>query len=285
MALAGIAIMNRLPREASREIGVAIGETLWRAKPAERERMIDRIGSALAIPEKDAREIAHRCIGTIGGYLADALRLEVMTPADLASMVRLDGAGHLRAAVACGHGAFALSAHVGNWEVLAAALAREVPFAVIARRPSDPVLAGRLARLRGRWGIRTIWRDEGPRPVLRALTEGYAVGVLIDQATTAAGAYVPFFGRPAHTPTGPARIALRTGAPVVPVHMEDLPGGGYRGVVEQPLDGTPSPNMSGGDALALTATWTRHIEGWVRRAPHTWVWMHDRWRTMPAEST
>jgi len=194
-------------------------------------------------------------------------------------MASLKGREHLSAAMSRKRGAIILSAHVGNWEVLSALLAQAgVPLTVVARRPDDPVLADRLSTLRGRWGVRTIWRDRGARPILRALANGRAVAMLIDQATDVAGEYVPFFDQPAHTPTGPAKIALRTGAPIVPVHMTDGPASSYVGVVDPPVtvDETETPEA----AMRLTAELTTLIESWVREAPHTWVWMHDRWRAM-----
>jgi len=272
VALAAVAISNRLPRAIARRAGRTIGYLAWLLARDERERALGRARVALGLSDRDARVLVRRCAVAFGGYLADALRLEVWSPAELAAVVRLDGIEHLRDVLTNGSGALVLSAHVGNWELLAAAIgASGVPFAVVGRRPDDPVLARRLAALRGRWGVATIWCDEGPRAILRALAAGRAVGVLVDQATDAPGGYVPFFGRPAWTPTGPARIALRGAVPVLPAHMTDA-GEGYVGVIEPPLP------VDGGAALAVTAAWTRHVEGWVRAAPHTWVWMHDRWR-------
>jgi len=242
---------------------------------SERERAVDRICLALGCGRRESRALARRCAVTMGAYLADAVRLEVWSSTDLRQVIRLEGVDHLRDALSRDRGAFVLSAHIGNWEILAAAIAEaSIPFCVVAGRPHDPVLACRLEALRRRWGIESLWRDDGPRPVLRALDAGRAVGVLIDQAT-GSGADVPFFGLPAHTPTGPARIAIRLGVPVVPVHCEDRPGARYVGIFEPPLVGEGEQLV---EPLALTAFWTRHVEGWVRAAPHTWAWMHDRWQ-------
>ena len=254
-----------------------LGHALWQAMPGERTRAVARARAALPAPEEQCPALVRRCVLTFATYLADAVRLERWSREDLRHAVRLVGLPHLRAALAAGRGVLILSAHVGNWELLAAALGDAgVPLSVVSRRPGDPVLAERLAALRARWGVESIWRDGGTRRVVRALSAGRAVGVLMDQATDLPGVRVPFFGRLAHTPTGPAKLALRMGMPVVPVHMCDAPNGRYVGMVEPPLTWDARGDAAG--AEELTAAWTRHIEGWVRQAPHTWVWMHDRWR-------
>lgn len=273
--LGAVDLANRLPRPCARALGRAVGHIVWRTMRAERERAVERICAALRCSRGEGVRLARRCSVTVGMYLADAVRLEVWSPSEVRRVIRLEGLHHLRQALSSGNGAFVLSAHVGNWELLAAAIADAgIPFAVIARRPDDPVLAARLEALRDRWNVRSLWRDDGARPILRALRTGKAVGVMIDQAT-ATGVEVPFFGMPAHTSIGPARIAVRTGVPVVPVHCVDNPDGTYVGTFGPPVGGEGEERA---DPVALTARWTRHVERWIRQAPHTWVWMHDRWR-------
>jgi len=273
---------NQLPRPVARGCGKAVGCLVWLLMRTERERAVERIRAALRHSEAESASLARRCSMTMGAYLADAVRLEVWSPEELRRVIRLDGLHHPRRAMSPGDGVFILSAHIGNWEILAAAIAAAgIPFSVVARQPRDPVLARRLEALRERWGIESLWRDDGPRPILRALRAGRAVGVLIDQAT-GNGEGVPFFGRAAHTPTGPARIAIRTGVPVVPVHCVDGPNGTYIGVFEPPLVGEV---WERDDPVALTGMWTRHIERWIRQAPHAWVWMHDRWRSATAHQS
>jgi len=268
-------LSNRLPRPLARTCGEAVGLAFWLFMRDERERAVERARAALGRSREESRKLVRRCAVRMGSYLADAVRLEVWSREELSRVIRLEGLANLSRALSAGRGAFVLSAHLGNWEVLAAAIAAAgVPFGVIARRPDDLVLAARLEALRLRWGVESFWREDGPRPILKALRSGRAVGVLIDQATAVESANVPFFGRPARTPTGPARLAIRTGAPVVLVHCVDAPDGTYVGTFEPPL-WVHKEDTS--DPVALTAAWTRHIEGWIRQLPHTWVWMHDRW--------
>ena len=283
-------VLNSLPRPAARICGVWTGLFLWMMNHAERRAAEKRAAGALKLDCAESRRLVRRNVVTLGRYLPDALRLAAMTPDELNRIVRVRGLEHLRDALAKGRGAFILSAHIGNWELLAATLAANgVPLSVIARRPSDPAFAERLHALRTRWGVRSIWREQGMLPVVRALKAGNAVGILMDQSIDVPGVYVPFFRRNAHVAVGPVRLALRLNVPVVPIHMEDDSDGRYVAVVEPPLEmpsplEKPSPQEArhGADPDALEKTvagqWTKHIEDWVRSAPHTWVWVHDRWR-------
>jgi Kdo2-lipid IVA lauroyltransferase/acyltransferase len=279
LVLGMVSAMNRLPRRYARACGRCMAWWFMLTRPSERQDAVGRAELALRWAPGRCDALVRRCALTFGEYAADAIRLERFTQDEIRELVRVDGLHSLLGALENGRGAIVLGAHIGNWELLAAALGSTgVPLAVLARRPSDVALAMRLERLRARFGVETIWRESGGRSVLRALRDGKAVGMLIDQATDTVGGYVHFFGRPAFTPTGPARIAIRTGVPVVPARMRDLPDGSYNAVIEPALEALPTT-----DELEMTAAWTCHVEAWVREAPHTWVWMHDRWR-QPAGS-
>jgi Kdo2-lipid IVA lauroyltransferase/acyltransferase len=264
-------ILNRISRLAALRAGRLIGSIVGAVARKQRRAAGKRIAQALGIDEAEADRMARRCAITICGNLVDAIRLETMSRSQLRELVQLEGICKLREALRGGRGALIIGAHLSNWELLGAAIADcDVPLSVIGRRPSDPVLADRLERLRARWGVETLWRDTGIRPVMRALSSGRAVGILIDQATDATGAWVSFFGRNAWTPTGPARIALKTQYPVVLAHMTDTDENRFVGRIDS--DATCD------DAVELTQRWTCAIEDWVRETPHSWVWMHDRWR-------
>jgi KDO2-lipid IV(A) lauroyltransferase len=110
--------------------------------------------------------------------------------------------------------------------------------------------------------------------MFRLLERGGRLGLLIDQRVRAAEAIeVPFFGRPALTSPIVARLSRRTGAPVVPVFGEELPGGRYRVEALPPI--APLP---GEDDVALTRRYLATLEERVRARPELWLWLHDRWK-------
>ena len=135
-----------------------------------------------------------------------------------------------------------------------------------------------VAPLTGRrsTGNAVIYRRGAIRRVLRALSENRAVAILIDQHIHSDAVYVDFFNRPAATTSALAALALRTGAPVVPVFALPLGGGRFRMVYEHPVD---PPRADDPDAIReFTQRCTDVLEMYVRRYPELWLWMHRRWR-------
>jgi KDO2-lipid IV(A) lauroyltransferase len=142
-----------------------------------------------------------------------------------------------------------------------------------------------LEQIRGKTGNFVIYRHGAVRKVLRALAAGQGVAMLIDQHMNSPDAiYVDFFERPAATTSMLAALALRTGAPVVPVFALPLPGGRYRLIYEHAV---PPPDPDSPDAIReFTQRCTDVLEMYVRRHPSLWLWMHRRWRDAPLpEST
>ena len=150
--------------------------------------------------------------------------------------------------------------------------------AVVARALEESGLNELLVAFRRRFGTETLERGApgAARRLLRVLRAGGALGMLIDQDTRVEGVWVPFFGRPAFTPVGAAKIALRQGAAVVPAFIERLADGTHLARIHPPLD-LPA------DEVEATALMTQAIEEQIRRVPEQWVWMHRRWRRQPAE--
>ncbi|MBI4553118.1 MAG: lysophospholipid acyltransferase family protein, partial [Candidatus Latescibacteria bacterium] len=125
-------------------------------------------------------------------------------------------------------------------------------------------------------------RDRATPAVLRALRRGDVVGLLIDQDTRVQGTFVDFFGQPAYTPVGPAVIALRTDAPVVPMAIHRQPDDTHLITVLPPIEPVRSGRWDE-DMHEATRRYTGAIERLIRQAPTQWVWMHERWKTKPAK--
>jgi KDO2-lipid IV(A) lauroyltransferase len=195
--------------------------------------------------------------------------------------VAIEGASALDDAVAAGRGCIAVSGHLGNWELLAATIAARYPLTVVAREVNDRHFQRLIFDFRTAAGAEVLLRDDDSfwQAVRGALKRGRIVALLIDQDTRGAGVFVPFFGRPAHTPHGAALLALRARVPVVTAFVERRPEGGH--LIR--LTPIPTGPTSGGRSrvLELTARLTAAIEAQIRRAPAEWVWWHERWRRQP----
>lgn len=197
----------------------------------------------------------------------------------------IEGREHLDGVVARYGRGLVLTAHLGNWEYLPAAVASVVDRELaIVVRPLTPAWLNTLSEvIRTKAGVEVIAKRGALRSVMSALRHGKIVGILLDQnATRSDGVFVSFFGRPASTSKGLAVLALRTATPILPIFVRRDPEGRHRVVVEPPIepDGTP---LSDEAVVTLTAECARRVEAAIRRSPDQWFWVHRRWRTRPAD--
>lgn len=178
----------------------------------------------------------------------------------------------LRGLTAPGTGVFLLTGHLGCWELLGAWLAHHLGgLTVVTATVHNPEVDRLLQEHRRGLGLRPLPREGGARPILRALAAGEVVGVLLDQATRVRNEPLLFFGRPAPTPVGIARLARRRGVALVPAAMV-WERGAWRVRCLAPLE--PADHDSDED-LALACN--RALEALIERNPEQWVWFHDRW--------
>jgi KDO2-lipid IV(A) lauroyltransferase len=200
----------------------------------------------------------------------------------IVARIRLDGVEHLDAAMRAHGRALVLTAHLGNWEILCAAhRLTDYGLSVVVRPLDAPWLDAVAAGLRGRTGVEVIDKRGALRPVLEALRRGRLVGILMDQnAARREGVFVDFFGRPASTSRSIALLAVRTGAPIVPIFARRNPDGSHQVVIHPALP-APASNDAEAAIVELTARCTAEIERAIRQSPEQWLWSHDRWRTRP----
>ncbi|HUO87351.1 MAG TPA: lysophospholipid acyltransferase family protein [Thermoanaerobaculia bacterium] len=273
--------LGRRELATAQRLGRAIGRIAWWFGRRDRRRALDHL--TIAFPERSPRErrrLARRSFLHLGTTLAETLRLAGGDCAELDRMVDVEGWERVEALRATGRAIVILTGHCGNWEMLAALInCRGLAMAVVGRRLEEPGLQAMLIGLRRRFGTETIERGEAgsARRLLATVRGGGALGMLIDQDIRAESVFVPFFGRPVHTPVGTAKLALRLDAAVVPAFIERLPDGRHRAVFHPPLDLPADPTRA-------TAAMTRAIEEQIRRVPEQWVWLHRRWRRQPLDS-
>ncbi len=285
--LAGtIGVLWRLVGALPLPVGLALGRTLGRAahRLLGTPRRLARRHVALAFPALD-EAAGHRLVRETFLHAGQSFTELTMLDTILRHgryVVFADGAREtLDAALALGRGVLLVSGHCGNWELLAAWVAGiGYPLTGVAR-VNDVRLHALIMRFREAAGVELIVRDTAQflSGVRAALARGRIVAMLIDQDTRGAGVFVPFFGRPAHTPPGPALLALRTGAPVLTIFIERRADGGHR--VRMERIEVPATRRDRGGIVTLTARLTAAIEAQIRRVPAEWVWWHERWRKQP----
>ena len=274
-----LTLVRVMPDALVRGLGTALGLAFFAVDRAHRRIAVRNL--ARAFPQRRAAErrvIARRAFAHFGRLLMELLKFATLRPDQMIARVQIDGEERARSAYAHGKGVIFVTGHFGFWELQALVHALRVePVAVVGRALDNPHLNRLLEDIRQRTGNTVIYRKGTLRRVMRTLQEGHGVAVLIDQHIMSRDAiYVDFFERPAATTSAIAALALRTGAPVVPVFALPLGHGRYRMIYEHPID---PPRADAAAAIReFTQRCTDVLEMYVRRDPHLWLWMHRRWR-------
>jgi KDO2-lipid IV(A) lauroyltransferase len=273
-----------VPRLGVPGVGGAIGRFAQAAVPGLRRLPLRHLEECLGeeLNESQRRRIVREMYEHLGRAVFELMRLRQMSGEQVDRLVKVDGIQSLEAAAGSGKGFIIVTGHLGNWELMAAWVARRVPLTVLARRLPNWRLDEWLVETRRRHRVRTVYRGSfaAARDAIRALRRDEALGILIDQDTDVDGAFVPFFGRPAFTPTGAVALALRTGAPILPAVIRRDGPRLHRVVFEPPVIVKPLGSKQQSQQ-EYTALLTGRIEAWIRRCPEQWVWMHRRFKTPP----
>ena len=273
------AAMRATPDPAVRALGSALGYAFYAIDGTHRRVANQNLKAAFPLRGPDERRaIARATFRHFGRLLFELLKFSTLSPEAMLARVEVDGEERARAAYAKGRGVLFFTGHFGFWELQALVHAVRVePIAVLARALDNPELNALLEEIRQRTGNSIIYRHGAIRRVMRTLGEGHGVAVLIDQHIQARDAVlVDFFERPASTTSAVAALALRTGAPVLPVFALPIARGRYRMVYEHPVE---PPESESEDAIReFTQRCTDVLEMYVRRHPELWLWMHRRWR-------
>jgi KDO2-lipid IV(A) lauroyltransferase len=252
--------------------------------PRDRRRAREHLRIAFPdLPESEVKRLLYASARHFGALLSEISWLWRASAQQVMRLSAMDGTHHLYDALEEGRGVVLTTAHCGNWEILNARLcAAGLPMTVAFRSARDPRLDHITNTLRSRFGAEMIPRgaDAGKR-LMAALSRNRINGLLIDQdIRDIPGVFVPFFGRPAWTPSGAAAMAIRKRSPTVPTFIHRLPDNTHQAVVHPPIQ--PPEGGSLADRITeLTAAATAAIERQIRAHPEQWVWMHRRWRTQP----
>jgi KDO2-lipid IV(A) lauroyltransferase len=275
-------IARRLPDAAVSALGSAIGLTFYALDRSHRRVALTNLEQCFPNrPASERRAVARGAFKHFGQVLLKLLTFSALTPDQMMERSEYEGDERVRLAYAKGQGILFFTGHFGFWELHALAHGVKLrPIGVLARALDNPRLNDLLERVRTRTGNHVIYRQGAVRRVMKTLAAGEGVALLIDQHMHSPDAiYVNFFERPAATTSMLAALALRTGAPVVPVFALPLPGGRYRMIYEHAVD---PPDADTPDAVReFTQRCTDVLEMYVRRHPSLWLWMHRRWRDVP----
>lgn len=279
-----IKILGILPRPLSRGFAIAIAQLVYLLHF--RLRQVGMRNLAMVFPEKSLKErklILRGEFTSLGRQLSELCQFPRYTRENIDEVVVYDGLENYERAYARGKGVLFVTAHFGGWELSAFAHSLHGHPVNIVMRPMDnPYLDCMLQRHRTMHGNKVVPKGDFVRGLLAAMKAGETVGILMDtNMTPPQGVFVDFFGIPACTASGLARIALRTDAAVVPgFTIWDERLGKYRLRFDPALELIRTGDLES-DIIANTQQFTKVIEDYVRAYPSQWLWVHRRWKTRP----
>jgi KDO2-lipid IV(A) lauroyltransferase len=280
-----IAVIRVMPEAMVERAGTFLGTAFYVVDRAHRRVAEQNVAAVFPTrPAAERQRIVKTAFGHFGRLLFALLKFSTLTDEQLLARVEFEGEDRVRAAYAHGKGVLFVTGHFGFWELQAMVHALRLrPMAVLARTLDNRRLNALLEQIRTRTGNTVIYRQGTIRRAMRHLLAGESVGILIDQHIMSRDAiHVDFFGRPAATTSAVAALALRTGARVVPLFALPLGNGRYKMIYEPAVE-PPGPDVED-QVHEFTQRCTDVLEMYVRRNPELWLWMHRRWRDMPATS-
>ena len=278
-----IFLASGIPQGSERKWASVMGDLAYLFLPKQRKLALTHLKMAMGelLDEESRRRIARECFRNLLMTGVECFRLRKMGPDPILRTVEIRGWEHVEDAHRRGKGGIFVTAHLGNWELSAIYVAwRGLPMNVVARRIYLGELDRELVSFRARMGVRTIYRDQSMRVMLRCLQRNEFLGILPDQdVRRVGGIFVEFFGRQAYTPVGPALLAMASGAPLL-LARNIRKDKGHLITVDPPLFASPEADREE-EVRRLVALYTKRLEEFIRESPEQWVWMHRRWRTSP----
>ena len=275
-----VAAMERLSFRRAGSIGERIGQFGYRPLGI-RRAVVERQLTA-AFPELGPAEIeriARAAYANLGRTSVETAILPSYDPEQIIDLFEdVQGWNFVETLLSRGKGLIIVTGHLGNWELGGAyAAARGLPIDAVARHMANPLFDRYLTRTRQRIGMSVVHDEEAVRRVPRSLRGGRAVAFLVDQgAVGLASTWVPFFGRYAKTPRGPAVFALRLDTPIVFGVALRRPSGRFQ-LIFEPIEARDTGDREA-DVDRIVADYTATLERWVRRAPEQYFWHHRRWK-------
>jgi len=278
-------VMRALPPGVRYPLAAVTGRCAFVLMPRRRKVAFENFAQVLGLPSNDplVRRTAQHAFGNYFKLFADFMLMFSLKPEEIRRMVRPEGRERLDRVLAEKKGAIVVTAHVSNWDLLAAASAvYGYPISAVTNELPNSGLNDLVVAARERIGMKMISLGPGSlRQILRALARGEVVALASDLYSGDRGVRVEFFNRPALFPSGPAAIALKTGAPILPVWIRRQPNNLYVAEVEEPIEVSRTGDNQR-DIQVTTERIVRFFERIIRREPDQWLVFLPVWRQRPA---
>ncbi|HEY1985676.1 MAG TPA: lysophospholipid acyltransferase family protein [Terracidiphilus sp.] len=285
LVLAVARTLGRLPRGLARLLVRILTFSLYLALDRLRRVGARNLEMALpAVPRTERRRILRHVFRNLGWQMVEFCRMHRYTAQTTQGWIRTEGLENYLDAKSRGRGVLVLTGHLGGWEL--SSFYHSLmghPMGMVIRRLDNRLLDAYVNEVRCLHGNRVLHKDDFARGLLTAMHAGQTVGILMDtNMTPPQGVFVKFFGITACTASGLARVALKTGAAVVPGFLLWEPAERQYVLHFGPELSFARTADHETDILAAVQQCNDVLESWIRRYPDQWLWIHRRWKTRPA---
>jgi KDO2-lipid IV(A) lauroyltransferase len=250
-------------------------------RPGDQRAMVERHQRRVA-PGLGSAELQRRVrevFRSYGRYYGESFRLPIIGAEELDRGLTREGFEHVEESLARGVGPMLVLPHLGSWEWCAYWLTRvrEVPVTAVVERVEPPALFDWFVEFRERIGMEIVpLGPDAGRSIVKAIKRAHVIALLCDRDIGGGGTEVTFFGETTTLPSGPAVLALRTGAPLIPAGVYDQGGGHHHAILRPPIAAERRGSFRD-DVARITQAMADELEGLIRRAPEQWHLLQPNW--------
>ncbi|WP_413853918.1 lysophospholipid acyltransferase family protein [Candidatus Ruminimicrobium bovinum] len=268
-----------IPVKCTKPIAIVISKISYYFIPVRKKHIINSLKQAF--PEKNDKEILKITKDVYRQFaitIMEMIFFNKLKKEQLKYAINIENIYLIEKAFKQGRGCILLSAHFGNWELLAKSFSQRHKMSVIVAGQENFLVDKMINDLRTTNGYNTIYKDKSvAKKVLYALKDNEFVAILGDQDANKQGVFVPFFGRAASTAKGPAVFALKAKCPVYTAFCVRLKDGSYKATVEEIV--IPEDMSENEKAEYIMTEYNKALQSYVEKYPSLWFWFHRRWKT------
>ena len=273
-----VSFLHLFSINTAKKIGFFLADIAFVFVPIRKKHIVDSLTKSFpAKSEQEIKKIAKDVYKQFVCTVVEIIFVSKMTDEQIKNAVCFQNIYLIERALKQGKGGVIMSAHFGNWEMLALSFAKRYPLSVIVAKQENPYFDNIINNIRSKRGYKTIYKDVAPLGVLRALKRNEFVAILADQHAGVQGVYTPFFYREVSTPKGPAVFALRAKCPLYIGFCARQPDGRYVVTFEE----IPLPD-TGDDEKNIEIIMTEYnkiLQRHIEENPSFWFWFHRRWKS------
>ena len=264
--------------------GWVLGNLYYLLIKKERERAVSQMMTSLKMSEAETHKTVRASFVNLARNVLEILYMPHLNEQNFTQYIEIDHLERMKAALAEGKGVVVLTGHIGTWEWLSASFTLNgLPVTAIAKPQPNIQYTQVLDDLRATIHVEIFSRGTSELiAAARALKSGKILGFLVDQDAGPGGAFLPFLGRIAATPMGPAVFARKFNSPVVPAFILRQPNGKHKVVVGEVMRYEDTGDTDK-DLFDFTARMTKVVEQIIRDNPTQWLWFQKRWNTKPEQ--